>query len=1502
MSSAGAASPSPTHMPPPGQLHPSFTPCALNVPTSLLFSSLSTFNITSSAQYSNSSARLTKLKRIKPILNAHTVSFWQETKLYAKDDGHLTPFFSQSHSLFLSNNPGNTQTDIRHHTAGIATCIANSYLSSFNPPSIYRLAPSLAGHALLLLLAHKSTGHIIALLNLRLSATDTATRTEQLAALFTNAHYPFPAHHFLAVAGDFNFNVSSDDSSHLTVPQIPAPWHGILANLNLHEIKQDLPTYLSISRPGANVATRIITSRIDRIYLSLTESHYATLSPISKILPSKLRDGVNVHLPVSLSLSPIPPTTHSHTRASIPPWTIAHKLFPSIFYALYSSGPVPVDTGLRLDYFKHTLYRTKAKIGLLSNAAMDVIHQLQISVKALRLTQTNLANSIGAAFRIRLLARSFPRLLSLVSQNLDLSWNTTLLTSFINSLYQSHGSIDPCNNHQPLHATPPLRPFDPECKAPCLAHTLKVSLPSSRARTTHLRDTLDPEYLTCPDPDQTNIHNAPLVNDPTKLQRLLRDYWGKLWARPIWPSPTSRRLAIEAHLQRYNKVIKPSLVFYPSIDIVLQALAHSGDSSVGPDGIPFSAYRALADVAGPLLLDVALLLGTNSKQLKTLKNFNVATLLLLPKDDTHLVDHQRPLGINNTDNRLIANIYLLCILGAVQDLVDPAQKMFLPGRHMTDHIRMFNDLFYTAVNQDDDFFLFFFDNVKAFDSMHHDYIHAVLGKQGFPLWFLHAVANLFDNATLIPTLAPDARIAFLKGVKQGCPLSPVIFILIYDVLITFLKDSAPPETWVAGAADDLALGARRLQDLLPFLPIIDSFSEASGLRINRSKTGLLSTRPSRISRTIPPPTTHAVHDIRHHLMPPPTVPWRPSPSARAHAAVLATSAWPNVSLLDRHKYLGITFANPHINNKTLLGEIFQPALTKALKRLRLYQRSLSFMPLHHRIISINTFVTPLFSYLISFYIIPVDLYLRYRVAVKNAIVPFHGTSIAYEHLVVPPTLMGPATPLHDLWILTATRLLWPLITTITVFTTPWGFQSGRPQGIYFFSPLIQDHCSLLLMEILGPNYLDWARQPTIQLDELTKKSFKMMLITSAFHKWKGRESSQRTSAIYAGTNRQILLRERFAKYGDGDFLHALAHFEHIHHGPNQRRLLTHHIKCYTNALTTHHRLNRAHISTTSTILHTTPANPFPCYLCPNGTDHIQHLYRDCATLTDTLALLAATGILDSSFHSALRCSITSGNPTYHLSFPPDSHRPGHRLHLTLCLNLAIWLARNRFMSAGGRFGPTSPPALIASLTVTLLFPPSTSPIHKMTKARNLAAFLSLLHSPNIRPTDALVFTDGGAKPSPGPCGAGALIVHSTLVDKSDLLANPHTRLLCALGLGSSIYAGYYAVGAASQFLIDHPIDPAPTGYHFFHDSISVLRGLTSLTKNPCYIALTRTAKKLISLISPRHHYLIGGHSGNPGGDIVRALASRGALESARGRPLPIPSGPTELFLYHKLPP
>ena len=82
------------------------------------------------------------------------------------------------------------------------------------------------------------------------------------------------------------------------------------------------------------------------------------------------------------------------------------------------------------------------------------------------------------------------------------------------------------------------------------------------------------------------------------MASVAKTYWEKVWApRSAQPSDKDR----SAFLNGYNKKVDPSLVPSPTLGNVEAAIARSKNTSPGPDGIPFSAWRAAPDLAAPLL-------------------------------------------------------------------------------------------------------------------------------------------------------------------------------------------------------------------------------------------------------------------------------------------------------------------------------------------------------------------------------------------------------------------------------------------------------------------------------------------------------------------------------------------------------------------------------------------------------------------------------------------------------------------------------------------------------------------------------------------------------------------------------------------------------------------------------------------------------------------------------------------------------------------------------------
>ena len=103
---------------------------------------------------------------------------------------------------------------------------------------------------------------------------------------------------------------------------------------------------------------------------------------------------------------------------------------------------------------------------------------------------------------------------------------------------------------------------------------------------------------------------------------------------------------------------------------------------------------------------------------------------------------------------------------------------------------------------------------KAFDSIHHCFIFQLLAHIGCPKWLVDTVRNLLFGVTSQVSLHGASFISLLveRGVKQGCPLSPIIFNLCTDVMIYLLK--AIKDSLTRAFADDTGVFFTRTETFL----------------------------------------------------------------------------------------------------------------------------------------------------------------------------------------------------------------------------------------------------------------------------------------------------------------------------------------------------------------------------------------------------------------------------------------------------------------------------------------------------------------------------------------------------------------------------------------------------------------------------------------------------------------------------------------------------------------
>jgi hypothetical protein len=238
----------------------------------------------------------------------------------------------------------------------------------------------------------------------------------------------------------------------------------------------------------------------------------------------------------------------------------------------------------------------------------------------------------------------------------------------------------------------------------------------------------------------------------------------------MWPA-----LARLKGISDFHRTIPtPLLPNLPTPDDFTEAILASNDSSPGPDGLPFSVYRvyALEDPElAQTLCDLALDMAGGAPPPK---GFNFARLHLIPKKTGGLIDDTRSISVTNCDNRLNASVVVTLLQPAADALVRPDQAGFMRGRDSEGHIKGLTGKFYASLTKKQQMYILLLDFRRAFDTMSHVFINSTIRRVGFPLWVSNMISALLTNVWVFPTLSKrtDHKIKILKGVKQGCPLSP----------------------------------------------------------------------------------------------------------------------------------------------------------------------------------------------------------------------------------------------------------------------------------------------------------------------------------------------------------------------------------------------------------------------------------------------------------------------------------------------------------------------------------------------------------------------------------------------------------------------------------------------------------------------------------------------------------------------------------------------------------
>ncbi len=224
------------------------------------------------------------------------------------------------------------------------------------------------------------------------------------------------------------------------------------------------------------------------------------------------------------------------------------------------------------------------------------------------------------------------------------------------------------------------------------------------------------------------------------------------------------------------------------------------------------------------------------------------TLISKPNKDPLLIDSWRPITLLNNDYKIIALVLSKRLKCVLNNLIDECQSGFLQKRHICNNIRLVLDILDYSDFFSNDNLILFLDYYKAFDSLEHEFLLQTLRKVGFGDFFCRSIKMLYTNCNSSIKLSSGTspRFALNRGVRQGCPISPYLFLIATELLHLHIRESPlkgitvdDTEVVITQLADDTVLFLKDASQVAVALKTLEPFSKVSGLRLNINKCELL---------------------------------------------------------------------------------------------------------------------------------------------------------------------------------------------------------------------------------------------------------------------------------------------------------------------------------------------------------------------------------------------------------------------------------------------------------------------------------------------------------------------------------------------------------------------------------------------------------------------------------------------------------------------------------------